>query len=236
MSHHYLKFDKVSFSYPNGFEVLKDVSFEIKHGEKVGLVGSNGAGKSTLVLHTNGLLLCSSGTVDVGGIPISRKTLPLVRQSVGVLFQNPDDQLFMPTVEEDVAFGPINMKLPDEEVERRIVDALKAVGCEHLRERACYQLSVGQKRSVAIATVLAMNPNLLVMDEPSANLDPLARIHLMEQIRSFPHSCVIASHDMDLIKKLCERTIMLKSGIVLADGETMDLFNDIALLKDCGLC
>lgn len=235
MSHHYIRFDNVHYSYPNGYEALKGVSFHILHGEKVAIVGANGAGKSTLILHTNGLLLPKEGKVNVGDIPVGKKTLPMIRQTVGVVFQNADDQLFMPTVEEDVAFGPINMKLPPEEVERRVTEALEAVEANELRKRSCYQLSGGQKRSVAIATVLSMEPNILVMDEPSSNLDPKARRQIINLIKSFKHTCLIATHDLEMVWELCERTIIMNGGRVIADGYTKEIFNNKALLEENGL-
>ena len=235
MSHHYIRFDKVRYTYPNGYEALKGVSFQIRHGEKVALVGANGAGKSTLVLHTNGLLLPQEGSVNVGDIPVCKKTLSIVRQTVGLIFQNQDDQLFMPTVEEDVAFGPINMGLPPPEIERRVTEALKSVGATALRKRASYQLSGGQKKSVAIATVLAMKPNILVMDEPSSNLDPKARRQIIHLISSFTHTCLIVTHDLEMVWELCERTIVMKDGMVIADGPTKDIFYDQPLLEESGL-
>ena len=235
MSHHYIKFNNVHYTYPNGYEALKGVSFCITHGEKVALVGSNGAGKSTLLLHTNGLLLPTLGDVNVGDIPIVKKTLPLIRRAVGLVFQNPDDQLFMPTVEEDVAFGLVNMQLPPDEIERRVVESLKEVGALSLRKRAPYQLSGGQKRSVAIATVLSMEPDILIMDEPSSNLDPQARRLLMNQIESFTHTCLIATHDLEMVRELCKRTIIMNDGLIVADGETHTLFADKELLEENGL-
>lgn len=235
MSHHYIRFDNVHYVYANGYKALKGISFFIRHGEKVALVGANGAGKSTLLLHINGLLLPQEGSVNVGDIPIDKKTLPIVRQSVGLVFQNPDDQLFMPTVEEDVAFGPMNMKLPQQEIERRVTQALEAVGATELRKRAGYQLSGGQKRSVAVATVLSMEPNILVMDEPSSNLDPKARRQIINLIQSFKHTCLIATHDLDMVWELCERTIVMKDGKIIADGGTKEIFNNKALLEQSGL-
>ena len=235
MSHHYIRFDNVHYTYSNGYEALKGVSFRIGHGEKVALVGANGAGKSTLVLHTNGLLLPTQGDVNVGDIPVCKKTFPIVRQTVGLVFQNPDDQLFMPTVEDDVAFGPVNMKLPPQEIERRVIQSLEDVGASALRKRASYQLSGGQKRSIAIATVLSMEPNILVMDEPSSNLDPKARRQLINLVRSFTHTCLIATHDLEMVWELCERTIVMKDGMILADGSTQDIFSDKSLLEESGL-
>lgn len=235
MSHHLIQFRDVHYRYPNGCEALRGVSFRITHGQKVALVGSNGAGKSTLLLHVGGLLFPSSGTINIGDTPVCRKTLPLVRRSVGLVFQNPDDQLFMPTVEEDVAFGPLNMGLPVEEVERRVESALDSVGALDLRECAPYRLSGGQKKSVSIATVLSMEPDVLILDEPSANLDPRARRRVIDIIADFSHTVLIATHDMELVRELCPRTIVMCDGRVAADGPTLDVMSDGELLSACGL-
>ena len=235
MSHHYLRFDDVHYRYPNGYEALCGVSFHITHGEKVALVGANGAGKSTLLLHTNGLLMPSQGGVVLGGIALTRRTLPLVRQSVGLVFQDSDNQLFMPTVEEDVAFGPSNMRLEPEEIRRRVTEALDAVGALDLRGESPFRLSGGQKKRVAIATVLAMEPSVLVMDEPTSNLDPRARRQIIDLIRRFSHTTLIATHDMEMVLDLCDRTIVMKEGRIVADGSTRHVFGDLALLEECGL-
>ena len=235
MSHHYLRFDDVHYRYPNGYEALCGVSFRITHGEKVALVGANGAGKSTLMLHTNGLLMPSQGEVVMGGIKLTRRTLPLVRQSVGLVFQDSDNQLFMPTVEEDVAFGPSNMRLEPEEIRRRVTEALDAVGALDLRGESPFRLSGGQKKRVAIATVLAMEPSVLVMDEPTSNLDPRARRQIIDLIRRFSHTTLIATHDMEMVLDLCDRTIVMKEGRIVADGSTRHVFGDLALLEECGL-
>ena len=235
MSHHYLRFDDVHYRYPNGYEALCGVSFRITHGEKVALVGANGAGKSTLLLHTNGLLMPSQGGVVLGGIALTRRTLPLVQQSVGLVFQDSDNQLFMPTVEEDVAFGPSNMRLEPEEIRRRVTEALDAVGALDLRGESPFRLSGGQKRRVAIATVLAMEPSVLVMDEPTSNLDPRARRQIIDLIRRFSHTTLIATHDMEMVLDLCDRTIVMKEGRIVADGSTRHVFGDLALLEECGL-
>ena len=235
MSHHYLRFDDVHYRYPNGYEALCGVSFRITHGEKVALVGANGAGKSTLLLHTNGLLMPSQGGVVLGGIALTRRTLPLVRQSVGLVFQDSDNQLFMPTVEEDVAFGPSNMRLEPEEIRRRVTEALDAVGALDLRGESPFRLSGAQKKRVAIATVLAMEPSVLVMDEPTSNLDPRARRQIIDLIRRFSHTTLIATHDMEMVLDLCDRTIVMKEGRIVADGSTRHVFGDLALLEECGL-
>lgn len=225
MSHHYLKFDNVSFSYSDNFEVLKNISFTIEHGEKVAILGNNGAGKSTLLMHMNGLLLPSKGEINIGGIKICKQTLPIVRQSVGMVFQNADDQLFMPTVYDDVAFGPLNMKLPPDVVDNQVKTALESVNAYHLKNRVCHQLSGGQKRIVAIATVLSMQPNILVMDEPSANLDLTSRRNFINIIKSFTHTCVIATHDLELAIELCDRAILMENGTIKDDSSTKDIIS-----------
>lgn len=226
MSHHYIKFSNVHFVYPDGFEALKGVSLHITHGERVALLGRNGAGKSTLILLTNGLLLASEGEVNIGSVPVTKKTLPIVRQSVGMVFQNPDDQLFMPTVEEDVAFGPLNMGLPYHEVERRVKSALEAVNAENLRKKSPVQLSGGLRRRVAIATVLSMEPSILVLDEPTSNLDFGARRDLIRLLGGFHHTQLIATHDLEMVKELCPRSIVIDSGEIIADGRTEVLLAD----------
>lgn len=235
MSHHYIKFTDVHFSYPDGYEALRGVSFNISHGERVALLGRNGAGKSTLILMTNGLLMPTSGEVNIGGIPITKRTLMQVRQSVGMVFQNPDDQLFMPTVEEDVAFGPLNMNLPYEEVERRVVEALTSVKALNLRKKSPMQLSGGQRRRVAIATVLSMEPAILVLDEPTANLDFISRRDLIDLLKGFTHTQLIATHDLDMVRELCGRTIVLDEGKIIADGQTSDILEDTNVKATLGI-
>jgi len=235
MSHHIVEAVDLSFTYPSSSCGITNISFRITHGESVAVVGANGAGKSTLLQHLNGFLVPTGGTVRIGDYPISRQNLTAVRRSVGMVFQDPDDQLFMPTVFDDVAFGPLNMGMEPAEVVKRAEDALKRVGAGHLRDRPPYRLSGGEKRSVAIAAVLAMAPDILVMDEPSSNLDPLARQRLIDLLRSFEHTKIIATHDLDLAMDLCERTIVLHNGQLTADGPTMDIFTDELLLTGSGL-
>ncbi len=223
MSHHFIEFKNVHYKYSNGYEALRGISFRITHGEKVALLGLNGAGKSTILLHTNGLILPTSGEVNIGGIPVAKKTSVVVRRAVGMLFQNPDDQLFMPTVEEDVAFGPLNMGLEQQEVERRVRIALERVGMEGLGKRAPFQLSGGQKKSIALATILSMEPDILVMDEPTSELDLVARRKVADVISSFDHTCLIATHDLELAKELCRRSILVEHGKVILDGATEEV-------------
>ncbi len=231
MSHHLVEVKDLEYIYPDGHPALKGVSFRITHGEAVGIIGANGAGKSTLLLHLIGVLFPNAGTVRVGDWPVLKETLPQIRRSVGMIFQDPDDQLFMPTVGEDVAFGPLNLGLPAVEVEQRVTQALETVGALHLKERPPYKLSGGEKRAVAIATVLSMAPDILVMDEPSTALDPASRRKIITMLAGFKHTKIIATHDLDLILDLCERTIVLSEGIILADGPTVEIFNDEELLN-----
>lgn len=223
MSHHYIEFQNVSFSYPQTGEVLHDVSFRINHGEHVALLGLNGSGKSTLLLLTNGLLMPSSGKVVVGDIPVTKDTFPIIRQTVGMEFQNSDDMLFMPTIEEDVAYGPRNMKLPEEEVGRRVVASLDAVGLSGFEKRPAFSLSGGQRRAAAIASVMSMEPSILVLDEPTSNLDLLARKKLIDLLAAFDHSILLATHDLDMARELCQRSILLEAGKIIGDGPTEEV-------------
>jgi cobalt/nickel transport system ATP-binding protein len=235
MSHHTVEAEDLHHAYPDGTVALRGVSFRITHGESVAIVGENGAGKSTLLLHLNGYLSPTGGGVRVGGYPLNRDTLRAVRRTVGMVFQDPDDQLFMPTVFEDVAFGPLNLGLPPEEVEGRVARALEIVGMGGLGTRPPYKLSGGEKRAAAIATVLAMEPDILVMDEPSASLDPKSRRRLIELLRSFSHTKIIATHDLDMALDLCERTLVLHGGRIAADGPTRDILRDESILGQCSL-
>lgn len=225
----------LAFDYPDGTPALAGVSFAIGRGEAVGVVGANGAGKSTLLLHLVGCLLPSAGELTVGGHRLQRDTVTAVRQHVGLVFQNPDDQLFLPTVGEDVAFGPRNQDLPEEQVAARVREALSVVAAEHLIDRPPYRLSGGEKRAVSIATVLAMSPEILILDEPSAGLDPRSRRTLIGLLGSLDHTRIIASHDLDLILDVCGRVILMHHGRIAADGPTADLLRQPALLASCGL-
>lgn len=235
MTHHSIDVIDLCFAYPDGTEALRGVTFRVGHGESVAIVGANGAGKSTLLLHLVGLNTPQSGSVSIGDVPVAVDTIADVRRSVGMVFQDPDDQLFMPTVEEDVAFGPMNLGLPADKVAERVTDALERVGATGLRDRPPYRLSGGEKRRVGIATVLAMCPNVLVMDEPTSNLDPRARRRLIELLAGFEHTKLIATHDLDMALDLCERTIVIHEGRVRADGPTAEIFASDALLEECAL-
>jgi len=225
----------LGFTYPDGTRALHDVSFRIEPGACVALIGANGAGKSTLLLHLNGAVQPGAGTVTIGGLEVGPGTLDAVRRTVGMVFQDPDDQLFMPTVQEDVAFGPRNLGLSEAVVAQRVARALATVDLAHLANKPPYRLSAGEKRRAAIATVLAMDPGLLVMDEPTTGLDPRARRQLLELLKGFGHTRIIATHDLDLVLELCERTIILHEGEVKADGPTLRVFEDPGLLAACHL-
>jgi cobalt/nickel transport system ATP-binding protein len=231
MSHHIVEMKNVSYEYPDGTKALSDISFRIIHGESVGVVGPNGAGKTTMIMLLNGQLLAGSGSVLIGEIPVTKKNRQEVRRSVGIVLQNPDDQLFMPTVFDDVGFGPINLGLSEAAVRRRIDEALEEVGCSDLISRPPHRLSGGQKKSVAIAGVIAMKPDVLVMDEPSANLDPKSRRQLIDILKQFKHSRIIASHDLDLILEVCDRCIVLHNGSIMADGVSEMILLDEVLME-----
>jgi cobalt/nickel transport system ATP-binding protein len=235
VSHHIIEVNDLRYTYPDGTAALSGITFRITHGETVAIVGANGAGKSTLLLHLNGCLIPQVGTVRIGDFPLTRKTLPHVRRTVGMVFQNPDDQLFMPVVYDDVAFGPLNLGLPPEDVEERVMNALAIVGATHLKDRPPYRLSGGEKRSVSIASVLSMSPSILVMDEPTSNLDPKARRQLIELLKAFTHTIIVATHDLDMVLDLCARTMVLKGGQIVADGATWGILQDEQLLDSSNL-
>jgi cobalt/nickel transport system ATP-binding protein len=231
MSHHIVAVQDLHYAYADGTPAVQGISFHIEHGESVAIVGANGAGKSTLLLHLNGFLTPQRGIVQIGDFVLCKELLPQVRRTVGMVFQDPDDQLFMPTVRDDVAFGPLNLGLPLDEVEARVAAALKRVGAGHLADRPPYRLSGGEKRAVAIASVLSMQPEILVMDEPTTGLDPAARRRLIELLASFHHTRIIATHDLDLVLDLCSRTIVIHEGKVMADRPTLEIFHDADLLQ-----
>lgn len=235
MSQPFVEFGKLGHVYPDGSVALSDVSLRIARGECVAIIGANGAGKSTLLQHLNGSLLPSSGELHVGDFLVSKASLPQIRRSVGMVFQDPDNQLFMPTVLDDVAFGPLNLGWPSAEVAQRARAALDQVGAWPLRDKPPYLLSGGEKKRVAIATVLAMSPDILAMDEPSSGLDPFARRQLITLLKGFRHTRILATHDMDMVAELCQRSIVLHEGRVAADGPSLDLFRDDLLLARCRL-
>ena len=232
--HHSIEVRNLSFSYPDGHQALKDVTLSIAPGEKVALVGPNGAGKSTLLLHLNGIL-SGQGRVTVCGLTVEQKNLSRVRAMVGLVFQNPDDQLFSPTVFDDVAFGPLYQGLEPAEVERRVDSALTAVRMTGYARRVSHHLSAGEKKRIAIATVLSMNPEVLVLDEPTAGLDPRARRTLIKLLRDLPMTMLAASHDLAMVRELLPRMVIMDEGRIVADGPTGKLLKDEKLLEAHGL-
>jgi len=230
MNDHLVQASGLSYRYPDGTQALQEVSFRIGQGEAVAVIGGNGAGKSTLLLHLNGSLQAATGEVRIGDLKVAIATLPQIRSRVGMLFQDPDDQLFMGSVYDDVAFGPRNQGLPENEVAVHVHAALATVGASHLADRPPYRLSGGEKRAVAIAGVLAMAPAILVMDEPSDGLDPAARRRLINLLRSFTHTRIIATHDLDLVLDLCSRVLVMNRGCIEADGTPETIFADTELL------
>jgi cobalt transport protein ATP-binding subunit len=227
--------DGLRFAYPDGHEALRGVDLRIDGSEKVALVGPNGAGKSTLMLQLNGILGPTAGTVRVGGTLVDRRSVKAIRAVVGLVFQDPDDQLFSPTVFEDVAFGPIHMGVPDDEVPGRVTAALAAVGMAGFERRVPHRLSLGQRKRIALATVLAMDPAVLVFDEPSAGVDPRGRRELIELLRSLHHTLIVSTHDMRLVAEVFPRVVVMDEGLVVADGPTETILTDDALLSAHGL-
>jgi cobalt/nickel transport system ATP-binding protein len=222
------------FTYPDGRQALCGVNVQVRRGEKIALVGPNGAGKSTLMLHCNGILR-GRGAICVAGEELNDTTVGRIRATVGLVFQDPDDQLFSPTVFEDVAFGPLHMGLPEAEVRRRVDAALDAVGMLAYRERISHHLSTGEKKRIAIATVLSMQPQLLVLDEPTAGLDPRARRSLIELLKALDLTMIVSTHDMPMIPELFPRMVVMDGGCVVADGPSAQLLEDQALLARHGL-
>ncbi len=222
------------YSYPDGHVALRGVSLQMEKDEKVALVGPNGSGKSTLLLHINGLLN-GEGEISVGELKVQEENLATIRARVGLVFQNPDDQLFSPTVKEDVAFGPLHMGLPEDVVHQRVKDALSQVSMGDYAERLSYYQSMGEKKRISVATVLSMQPELLVLDEPSAGLDPRARRQLINLLEELPIGMLVATHDLLMVRQLFPRMVVLDRGELVADGPTADILKDAALLKEHGL-
>ncbi|MEE8356769.1 MAG: ABC transporter ATP-binding protein [Anaerolineales bacterium] len=229
-----LQIHDLHFAYPDGQIALRGVNLSICAGEKVALVGPNGAGKSTLMLHLNGVL-GEQSPVSIAGLSIDSNNLPLIRALVGLVFQNPDDQLFSPTVYDDVAFGPLHMGLPEEEVHQRVKKALNAVQMDGFDDRLSHHLSMGQKKRIAIATVLAMQPQILILDEPSAGLDPRSRRSLINFLRDLPITMLVSTHDLYMVQDLFPRMVIMDEGKIVADGATLELLEDEVLLETHGL-
>jgi cobalt/nickel transport system ATP-binding protein len=230
-----VEIEHLTFAYPDGHAALKDVTFSLGHGDKVALVGPNGAGKSTLLLHLNGIHPRQTGVVRVSGLEVAGKNLARVRALVGLVFQSPDDQLFSPTVFDDVAYGPIYQGLSPTDVRARVEEALQLVHMESFLRRVSHHLSMGEKKRIAIATVLSMKPDVLILDEPTAGLDPRARRSLIELLRELPQSMIVATHDLPMVRELLPRTLVMDGGTLVADGPTAQLLADPVLLHEHGL-
>jgi len=232
--HHSIEVKNLTYAYPDGTVALNDVSLSIQPGEKVALVGPNGAGKSTLILHLNGILL-GEGFVRVSSMEVIKENLGRIRSCVGLVFQSPEDQLFSPTVFDDVAFGPLYQGLPPADVQTRVDEALTTVHMQKYINRVSHHLSVGEKKRIAIATVLSMRPEILVLDEPTGGLDPRSRRSLINLLKELPLTMLTSTHDILLVQEIFPRMVILDEGKVVADGPTQILLEDVALLEAHGL-
>lgn len=230
-----LEIKKLNYSYPDGKKVLKDINIKIYDNETIGIVGANGAGKSTLIKTIVGIFLTDQGEIIVDGEKVTKKTLNSIRKKVGVVFQNPDDQLFMNKVYDDIAFGPRNYKLTEEKVKEKVEKVMKELNIEKLKDRSPNNLSGGEKRKVAIATVLSMEPSIILFDEPTSFLDPKGKRILIETLKGINTTKIIATHDLDMVKDNCKRVIVLKEGQVVADGKPKEILNNIEFMEKCEL-
>lgn len=230
-----LEIKNLSVVYPDGTKAVDDISFTIGDGESIALVGANGAGKTSILLSLVGILPIHAGTVTVDGARLSKETLNDIRRKLGVVFQNPDDQLFMPMIYDDIAFGPRNYGLGEDEVGNRVEKALETLNISHLREKSSLKLSGGEKRMAAIATVLVMDPTAMIFDEPTAFLDPKARRNLIRALNNLPHGKLIATHDLTFAEEVCSRTIVIKKGKIFADGDPKTILHDVKLMDEGGL-
>ena len=232
--HHSIEIENLSFKYPDGHQALRDICLHIEPCEKVALVGPNGAGKSTLILHLNGILT-GEGDIRSAGLEVKKENLERIRARIGLVFQSPEDQLFSPTVFDDVAFGPMYQGLPEDEVQARVFEALEVVGMDEYGARVSHHLSLGEKKRIAIATVLSMTPEVLVLDEPTSGLDPRARRALINLLRELDLTMLVSSHDMLMVRELFPRVVIMDEGQIVADGQTRELLDDTALLEAHGL-
>ncbi|MFQ7001291.1 MAG: energy-coupling factor ABC transporter ATP-binding protein [Clostridium sp.] len=230
-----LEIKKLNYSYPDGKKALKDINIKIDDNETIGIVGANGAGKSTLIKTIVGIFLTDQGEIIVDGEKVTKKTLNSIRKKVGVVFQNPDDQLFMNKVYDDIAFGPRNYKLTEEKVKEKVEKVMKELNIEKLKDRSPNNLSGGEKRKVAIATVLSMEPSIILFDEPTSFLDPKGKRILIETLKGINTTKIIATHDLDMVKDNCKRVIVLKEGQVVADGKPKEILNNIEFMEKCEL-
>lgn len=235
MSHIHIDIQNLSFAYEEQQPILQNITLHASEHEAIGIIGANGVGKSTLLKLLVGLYLNFSGHIRIKEIPVEAKTLPLIREKIGYVFQDSDSQLFMTTAYEDIAFAPRNYGLPEAEVERRVTQALKLVGIQHLRDKQIFKMSGGEKKLVSLATILSLTPDIILLDEPSVALDPRNRRQLIKLLNSFEHLKIIATHDLDLVLDTCQRTIILADGRIVADGPTQELLTNRKLLEDNGL-
>jgi cobalt/nickel transport system ATP-binding protein len=230
-----VRITRLNYSYPDGTKAIEGIDLDVRPGERVGIVGPSGAGKSTLLLHLNGVL-SGSGIVRIMGQPVDGGDLRQIRRQVGLVFQDPNDQLFCPTVFEDVAFGPLNLAMPHEQITPRVEKALRDVGLEQsIRYRSSHHLSLGERKRVAMAAVLVMEPAVLALDEPTSNLDPRNRRHLIGLVSSLPASLLIATHDLEFVLAVCQRAVLMDRGRIWADGETRRILGDPVLMDQHGL-
>jgi len=229
-----LRLQNITVIYPDRTKAIDNLSFTLNEGENIALIGENGAGKTSLLLAIAGILETENGTIQLDGIPLNKKTLNEFRKQIGLVFQNPDDQLFMPLIYDDIAFGCRNFGLAEEQVKIKVDEIIARLNISHLRNRSSLKLSSGEKRMAAIATVLAMNPSVLMFDEPTAFLDPKARRTLVETLKKLPHAKIIATHDMAFVSEVCDSVIVLKDGRIMAEGN-LSVLHDTELMRNCGL-
>jgi cobalt/nickel transport system ATP-binding protein len=235
MTKYAVQITRLAYTYPDGTRALEGIDFDVRAGERVALVGPSGAGKSTLLLHLNGVLR-GTGTVRIMGQSMAEGDLRQIRRQVGLVFQDPNDQLFCPTVFEDIAFGPLNLETPGDEIPKRAAKALRDVGLDQaMRNRSSHHLSLGERKRVALASVLVMEPAILALDEPTSNLDPRNRRHLIELMGALPVTLILGTHDLEMVLALCERTVLLDYGKIWADGGTETLLSDAQLMEAHGL-
>lgn len=235
MAEYAVRITRLNYTYPDGTKALEGVDLDVRSGERVAIVGPSGAGKSTLLLHLNGILP-GNAAVRIMDQTLKQDNLKQIRRQVGLVFQDPNDQLFCPTVFEDIAFGPLNLSVPADEIPRRVAKALRDVGLDQsIRFRSSHHLSLGERRRVSLAAVLAMEPAILAMDEPTGNLDPRNRRHLMEVVSGITATLIVATHDLELVLDLCPRAVLMDRGKVWADGETRRLLSDAQLMETHGL-
>jgi cobalt/nickel transport system ATP-binding protein len=235
MSHHFIKISDLEFTYPDGTNALKNINIFISHGESIAILGENGAGKSTLLKHLNGTILPQKGEIDIGGILITKKTLKKIRATVGIVFQNTDNQLFMPTVYDNVAFAPKSIGVEAEQLKQIVKKALEDVEALDLLEKHPFKLSGGEKRKVCIASVIAISPEILVLDEPTAEISPKSIGSLAKILNNFSHTKIVSTHNLKFAEAVCNRFIVLKKGEIIYDGNFEKLFSDKKLLDSAGL-